>query len=182
MTNKYLQHGRPHFDRGHYSLWTKMASQGRRWGSINANFWFSSDVTSFASLILLYIIRPYSTQSFIDCEGHDKCPNVYCNPVGNLFNSTHKSSTHKSICCVVIPKTSSSDLQNGQTAPVTIFKHNTWPVFQIRRSVITYPKSLSDIRNNIQKVISETLTSDIRNILQFLTYILILKFWYPKGS
>ncbi len=38
-----------------------------------------------------------------------------------------------------------------------------------RRSVITNPKSISDIRNDIQKVISETLTSDIQNILH-LTY------------
>ena len=40
-------------------------------------------------------------------------------------------------------------------------------VQSIRRSAITYPKSLSDVRNDIRKVISETLTSDIRNILHF---------------
>ncbi len=36
--------------------------------------------------------------------------------------------------------------------------------WMVRRSVITYPKGISDIRNDIRKVISETLTSDIRNI------------------
>ena len=35
-----LEHGWPYFDRGHYSLWTKTALQGRRWALIYANFWF----------------------------------------------------------------------------------------------------------------------------------------------
>ncbi len=38
---------------------------------------------------------------------------------------------------------------------------------KLRRSVITNPKRISDIRNDIRKVISETLTSDIRNMLHF---------------
>ncbi len=51
----------------------------------------------------------------------------------------------------------------------------------LRRSVRTNLKSLSDIQNDIQKVIS--LTLDIWNILYFWhTNILLGKFWYPKGS
>ncbi len=53
----------------------------------------------------------------------------------------------------------------------------------LRQSVITNPKSILDIRNDIRKVISETLTSDIWNILHFWhTNILCGKFSYPKGS
>ncbi len=58
-----------------------------------------------------------------------------------------------------------------------------YKLWYLRRSVITYPKSISDIRNDIRKVISETLTSDIRNMLHFWhTNILHGKFSYPKGS
>ena len=59
----------------------------------------------------------------------------------------------------------------------------------VRQRVITYPKSLSDIRNNIPKVISETLTSDrhlrhFRMSMKFsvnsCSHIRKSSFWYPN--
>ena len=57
QNNCMLEQGRLPFHRGHYRFWTKMALQGRRWGSIYAIFLVSSGVTTFAILVPLDVIR-----------------------------------------------------------------------------------------------------------------------------
>ena len=66
-----LEHGRSHFDRGHYSLWSKMALQGHRWGPIYANFWFIVTLLVLHAWYSLFNLRWEMTFfSTIEDKGH----------------------------------------------------------------------------------------------------------------
>ena len=103
-------------------------------------------------------------------------------------------------CLSVSFDTSSvGSLCEGDVVDVTLTNHGTMSAafsrFKpliihsvIRRNVITNLKSFSDIRNDIRKVISETLTWEIRNISYFLAHkhnskasfdIRKISFWNP---